>query len=149
MVLEAADLQGLLLIRDSLAMDGAFLLLHVVKLAVQQGCDVVLVYTKSLQGHYAHALRKAGLNHTSLMAAGRLRVVDALAHLAPGSDGPVMDLRSLQLEVLAAARAGGAASAAQSPQVLVAVDDLPVSLAGTASHASCSARLLLAGTCGS
>jgi hypothetical protein len=144
MALEARDLCGLVLVRDALDADGAFVLTHALRLALGPaggGRAAVLVAARHSAAHYQQALRRAGLPMPELVEAGRLAVVDALHRARGGEPPPPLDLRALLRRAARAAAGLGAGSAgaadgargAAAPLCLV-VDDL------TALH--CAAAVL-------
>jgi hypothetical protein len=143
--LHSNDLQGTLLLRDSLEAPGSFLLTQLVKMALtgQAGLQsfvgpaaaappsaalelssrrVILLAVAQTASHHVQVLRKAGLQAPALMSAGRLAVVDALAAL---SDGP-LSLRTLHAQLVAATAAADGEAMAQA--VCLVVDDLSVRL---------------------
>jgi hypothetical protein len=156
--LTPADLQGTVLVRDCLEAQGAFLLAHLIKLAVScdahtpgaapggaalpplaaaaQSRPVVLLAAQQAASHYTAVLRKVGLSVPSLLASGQLAVVDLL----PSLGGGLPSLRTLH-ERLAAAVAGlcgGSNGCDSRPQeaggvagsVVLLIDDLAVRAAG-------------------
>eukprot|EP00887_Chlorella_sp_A99_P003394 scaffold7.g3394.t1 len=130
-MLRHSDLHGLLLLRDCLEADGAFMLLHAMKLAAmgQPAADLVLVAARHGAAHYVAAGRKAGLALPALQSQGRLAVVDVLASLAvaplePRAPGvPLVSLRALAESITDAAAGLQVDSGAERPLCLL-VDDL-------------------------
>ena len=136
MALDAYDLHGLVLVRDCLGADGAFVLAHILKLAL--GLDgvhnAVLVAARHTAAHYASVLRRSGLQMLQLVERGRLAVVDALR--AP--QDPAQQLTSLRALHKRVAKAAAALSAHTDPRpLLVVLDDLTVRAARDPSHAAC------------
>lgn len=135
MAITAEDLHGLVLVRDCLDADGAFMLVHLLKLAL--GLDgqhnVLLVACRHTAVHYAHVLRKSGLAMASLVEAGRLAVVDSLRPPPPVQAGA--QLTSLQALHRRIARAAAALQSGGQRPLLLALDDLTVSPPTAASAA--------------
>lgn len=124
MAIVAEDLHGVLLIRDCLGADGAFVLAHILKLAL--GLDghhaVVLVAARHTAPHYAQVLRKEGVSMAKAVEGGRLAVVDALRP-PPGQAAQPTSLRALHTRIY---RATGMLQSGWP--LLLAIDDLTVSL---------------------
>lgn len=136
MDLTLADLRGTLLVRDCLEADGAFLLVQIIKTALQgvagtaqqlPQCPpppppprVVLLAAAQVATHYVAVLRKAGLHAPALASAGRLEVIDVLPALGT-TPTSLPSLRSVH-QRLAAAVGGGSGGA--SGGVCLVADDL-------------------------
>lgn len=124
--------QGVLLIRDSLESDGGFLLLQLLKLALQapEGCDVVLVAARHTTAHYTQTLRKAGVSLPALVEQRRLGVVDVMQRLAQAGTTEqerLVNLRELVAEVVGSAAAGAGSDCGGGGRPLcLLVDDLTV-----------------------
>ncbi|KAL0021883.1 hypothetical protein WJX77_010720 [Trebouxia sp. C0004] len=67
-ILEARDLEGVLLIRDKLNFSAAFLIPHLLQLALAANLRVVLLLVQDSLSHYQQALRKLGVNLTNCIA---------------------------------------------------------------------------------
>jgi hypothetical protein len=134
--LTAADLRGTLLLRDCLEAPGAFLLVQLVKAALNEAVEggqglvppttagrVVLVAAQHAASHYAIVLRKAGLHIPDLLASGRLVVLDLLPMLGTG----LLPLQALHQHVAAAVAGGSVAGSGTGRGVCLVADDLSVS----------------------
>ena len=134
------DLRGTLLLRDRLGAEAAFLLVQLVKAALQGDAPaaaaaaqpaaaaaaarrVVLLAAVQAASHYAAVLRKAGLQCPALVEAGRLAVVEAL----PAGAG-LPSLRDLHRRLADAAASGSSdsGSGGGSGGVVLVADDLTV-----------------------
>jgi len=126
MAITREDLHGLVLVRDCLKADGAFMLVHMLKLALglEGQHSVLLVASRHTAVHYAHVLRKSGMAMASLVEQGRLAVVDAL-HL-PGPAAAAAQLTSLQALHRRMSRAASALHSEDQRPLLLALDDLTV-----------------------
>ncbi|KAA6421729.1 MAG: hypothetical protein FRX49_08340 [Trebouxia sp. A1-2] len=60
-ILEARDLEGVLLIRDKLDLSAAFLIPHLLQLALTANLRIVLLLVQDSLSHYQQALRKLAL----------------------------------------------------------------------------------------
>lgn len=146
--LTAADFRGTLLLRDCLEAQGAFLLVQLIKAALNEAGDgamglvpppaarrVVLVAAQHAASHYAIVLRKAGLHVPDLLARGRLVVLDLLSMLGTG----LLPLQVLHQQLAAAVAGGGVAGSGTGRGVCLVADDLSVS-AGLATEGHGSSR---------
>ena len=128
MAIRQEDLHGLVLLRDSLASDGGFLLAHILKLLL--GLDgrhrVVLVAVRQTMVHYGTVFRKLGLNVSALAAAGRVVLLDALRP-SRGHPEQLLDLRILHKAIADACAVKTTSLEPPSPVCLL-FDDLTVSL---------------------
>ncbi|KAI3435019.1 hypothetical protein D9Q98_003071 [Chlorella vulgaris] len=131
--LTAADFRGTLLLRDCLEAQGAFLLVQLIKAALNEAGDgamglvpppaarrVVLVAAQHAASHYAIVLRKAGLHVPDLLARGRLVVLDLLSMLGTG----LLPLQVLHQQLAAAVAGGGVAGSGTGRGVCLVADDL-------------------------
>ncbi|KAL4854607.1 hypothetical protein ACK3TF_004760 [Chlorella vulgaris] len=135
--LTAADFRGTLLLRDCLEAQGAFLLVQLIKAALNEAGEgglglvlppaarrVVLVAAQHAASHYAIVLRKAGLHVPDLLASGRLVVLDLLPMLGTG----LLPLQALHQQLTAAVSGGGVAGSGTGRGVCLVADDLSLVL---------------------
>lgn len=127
MVLTSADLHGLLLAKDSISIDGSFLLAHVLKLLLVSdvGNTVVVITSRSRASLYALALRKVGLSAGRLAAASRLVLIETNADMRKGH---LLDLRKVweSIRKILFTRIGSKEGTICLDQIFLLVDDLTV-----------------------
>ena len=133
-----APLRGVVLARDCLEAEAGWLLVHLLKAELTQSGNgaaalpagtlspahrrLVLLAAAQAASHYAAVLRKAGLNLPSLVAAGRLNLVELLP--AAAGPGALPSLRDVH--ALLAAACSGDGGAGSSSSICLVVDDLTV-----------------------
>ncbi|DBA78052.1 hypothetical protein WJX79_008308 [Trebouxia sp. C0005] len=124
-ILEARDLEGVLLIRDKLDLSAAFLIPHLLQLALTANLRIVLLLVQDSLSHYQQALRKLGINLTNCIASQQVIPVTITSSLT-SADFPkilVQQLASACTEACQALTASGVCVLIDSLSALAGLTD--------------------------
>ncbi|KAK9805244.1 hypothetical protein WJX72_008405 [[Myrmecia] bisecta] len=90
-------IEGTLLVKDTLAADGSFMIPYLLKLALRQQYKVIFVTVQESLAHWQTLLRKLGVNLASYLASQQVAHISLLAADTPAWDTPAEPERLRQL----------------------------------------------------